>query len=95
MTKTFTKQQWQSAFELVIQEPIDKILTSSKSDLGMMQYIFSSETFLETLPWIEKHYNFKKDDKVTSGVVFTLGVAVLSRLYIEHLNDKIKLKEVA
>ena len=68
-TKTFTKEQWQTAFESTIKEPIGKILNSSKSDLGMMQYIFSSDTFLETLPWIEQYFDYKKADEVTKGVV--------------------------
>lgn len=94
-TKTFTKEQWQTAFESTIKEPIGTILNSSKSDLGMMQHIFSSETFLETLPWIEQHFGYKKDDEVTKGIVFTVGVAVLSRLYIQKLNGEIELEETA
>ena len=86
--KDFNKQQWQTAFETVLNTPIDKLLQSHTTDKNMMQSIYSSDDFLKTLPWIEEHFDYESKDEVTNGIVFVLGVATLSGHYVNYLNEE-------
>ena len=84
--KLITKQEWQVAFEQVLTQPINEILKCHDSGLGMMKHIYPSDDFLKTLPWIEKHFGYKRKDEVTKGIVFVLGIATLNQHFINYLN---------
>ena len=84
--KNFTKAQWDIAFDTILIKPIGEILHNHQADIGMMQHIYSSDQFLETLTWIEDYFGYDKKNEITKGVVFILGVAVLSQVYINQLN---------
>lgn len=86
--KDFTKEQWQTAFETVLKTPINTLLQSHTNDMNMMQHIYPSDDFLKTLPWIEEHFGYERNNPVTKGIVFVLGVATLSRHYINYLNEE-------
>ena len=86
--RNFTKAEWNVAFKNILKHPIDQILQSHESGLNMMQHIYSSDTFLETLDWIREHYGYKAKDEVTKGVVFVLGIAVLNQLFVDELNSQ-------
>ena len=86
--KDFNKQQWQTAFETLLNTPIDKLLQSHTADKNMMQRIYSADDFLKTLPWIEEHFGYEQKDEVTKGIVFVLGVATLSGHFINYLNEE-------
>lgn len=88
MTKDFTKTQWLEAFNTVLNKPIGNILKTSDSDKTMMEHVYPADKFLETLPWIEEHFGYKTKDQVTKGIVFTLGIATLSQLLINYLNEE-------
>lgn len=84
--RDFTEAEWRVAFQTVLKMPIGDVLECHQSGLNMMQHIYSSDTFLETLDWIEDHYGYDKKNEVTKGVVFVLGIAVLNQLFVNELN---------
>jgi hypothetical protein len=86
--KNFNKQQWQTAFKTVLNTPIDKLLQSHTVNKNMMQHIYSSDDFLKTLPWIEKHFGYDPKNEVTKGIVFVLGVATINQHFINYMNGE-------
>jgi len=86
--KNFTKEQWQTAFKTVLKKPIDTLLQSHDVNMNMMQNIYPSDDFLKTLPWIEEHFGYERNDPVTKGIVFVLGIATLNQHFVNHLNEE-------
>jgi len=87
--RTFTKQQYIAKLKQVLdKKSLKDFVGHYKSDLTMMQHIYSTDDFLKGLDYIGEYLEIDVKDDIYKGFVFMLGVAVLNDLFIAYLNEE-------